>query len=105
MALMSAWLTRIGSIAIALAVAHRTTAVTTARTNTRETAPAAARTTRRTDPPAWAADLGSKRGQMARLEGFEPPTNGFGSHYSIRLSYRRVMQAVRTRTWAGGRGL
>ena len=28
--------------------------------------------------------------EMARLEGFEPPTNGFGSHYSIRLSYRRV---------------
>ncbi len=27
---------------------------------------------------------------MARLEGFEPPTNGFGSHYSIRLSYRRI---------------
>ena len=28
--------------------------------------------------------------EMARLEGFEPPTNGFGSHYSIRLSYGRV---------------
>lgn len=28
---------------------------------------------------------------MVRPEGFEPPTNGFGSHYSIRLSYERVL--------------
>lgn len=26
-----------------------------------------------------------------RPEGFEPPTNGFGSHYSIRLSYERLV--------------
>jgi 4-hydroxybenzoate polyprenyltransferase len=34
------------------------------------------------------------RGLLARLEGFEPPTNGFGSHYSIRLSYRREPRIV-----------
>lgn len=28
--------------------------------------------------------------EMVRPEGFEPPTNGFGSHYSIRLSYERI---------------
>lgn len=29
---------------------------------------------------------------MVRPEGFEPPTNGFGSHYSIRLSYGRIFE-------------
>ena len=40
--------------------------------------------------------------EMARLEGFEPPTNGFGSHYSIRLSYRRVVPRPRAAGRAGG---
>ncbi len=30
---------------------------------------------------------------MVRPEGFEPPTNGFGSHYSIRLSYGRILKS------------
>ncbi len=29
---------------------------------------------------------------MARLEGFEPPTNRIGTCYSIQLSYRRVIE-------------
>ncbi len=36
---------------------------------------------------------------MARPEGFEPPTNGFGSHYSIRLSYERVVLTLPVSRW------
>ena len=44
------------------------------------------------------------RRKMARPEGFEPPTNGFGSHYSIRLSYGRIaMDAPRNRGGAHSR--
>ncbi len=39
---------------------------------------------------------------MVRPEGFEPPTNGFGSHYSIRLSYERMLQLPCRRPGRGG---
>lgn len=44
-----------------------------------------------------------EQGKMARPEGFEPPTNGFGSHYSIRLSYGRVVASTRHRQYRDGR--
>ena len=50
-------------------------------------------------PLRWAGNHVRKPSKMARLEGFEPPTNGFGSHYSIRLSYRRTVHAGQAR-WA-----
>ncbi|CRD59035.1 hypothetical protein BN1263560002 [Stenotrophomonas indicatrix] len=44
---------------------------------------------------------GYEQRKMARPEGFEPPTNGFGSHYSIRLSYERVVEPPRRRPGPG----
>jgi hypothetical protein len=42
---------------------------------------------------------------MVRPEGFEPPTNGFGSHYSIRLSYGRLTIRARLACCCDPRGL
>src|SRR5690606_5604477 len=81
-------------------------ATPTASTRTATTPRSASSTGTATGTTARSASTGGRRGaearpleaargpgaagRMARLEGFEPPTNGFGSHYSIRLSYRRA---------------
>ena len=46
----------------------------------------------------------TQKRKMVRPEGFEPPTNGFGSHYSIRLSYERMMLLATCRRSDPGHG-
>ena len=49
---------------------------------------------RRIGSVSWTLEQYAMKQNLVRPEGFEPPTNGFGSHYSIRLSYRRIAFCV-----------